>query len=428
MGIGSFARGALAELDPDDLVRMLELNETLLVEHKSDVGSESVYGIASNVAAFANTIGGWLLLGVRDGRPLENPPSWAVEDAPSLVDFVRDRLRGEVDPLPAFEARVIELPVGRVGVVRVYESSDTPHVLVRTGAVFVREVAGSTDAAAVRRPGASARGDREYRAAQIRSRAQLVELATRGQHAASRVARLVDPGKPLPLVTQGLGLSFDLISSGGWQPRMSNFAGVFVRVAPYTLPPRFRAWTTTADAAAIILESAEDLAQRRGLSAEWVDPHPAGVSITVQSAPGLSSWEAADHKFEVAARLVIDGAGVVGAMLQFALPTQPEGRPRLALDAVATSLIAPAVQASTKILEGGEFLGRALCQIDLVACGMVVGLEGQGQRPTAFHVPTSTDVTLPISEGDVIRPALLAVNALARSAGLPAWDRPPGLH
>ena len=41
----------------------------------------------------------------------------------------------EIDPLPAFEARVIEHADGPVGVVRVYESSDTPHVSIRSGSV-----------------------------------------------------------------------------------------------------------------------------------------------------------------------------------------------------------------------------------------------------------------------------------------------------
>lgn len=59
MPLGSFTRGALAELTPDDLDRMLELDETLYVEHKSDIGRDSAYGLISAVASFANTIGGW---------------------------------------------------------------------------------------------------------------------------------------------------------------------------------------------------------------------------------------------------------------------------------------------------------------------------------------------------------------------------------
>jgi hypothetical protein len=80
--------------------------------------------------------------------------------------------------------------------VRVYESSDTPHVVVSTGSVFVREGAGDTDA---RKPGTMKRGDKKYEATEIRSRAQLIELAQRGEAAAARVQALMDHrGQPRP--------------------------------------------------------------------------------------------------------------------------------------------------------------------------------------------------------------------------------------
>src|SRR4051812_10734728 len=120
MPLGSFIHGALADLTVEDLERMLELDETLFVEHKSDIGAERAYKIVQAVAAFANTLGGWLLIGVSNGRPIGDDVAWARGgDAPTLVDTVRDRLRGEIDPLPAFEARVMRHADGPVGVVRV---------------------------------------------------------------------------------------------------------------------------------------------------------------------------------------------------------------------------------------------------------------------------------------------------------------------
>ncbi len=107
---GSFARGVLAELTVDDLRRMLELDESLFVEHKRDIGAETHFQIAKAVSSFANTSGGWLLVGVHDGKPVEGEREWTSEGSPPLVDMIRDRLRGEVDPLPAFEATTITLP------------------------------------------------------------------------------------------------------------------------------------------------------------------------------------------------------------------------------------------------------------------------------------------------------------------------------
>jgi len=127
MTLGSFVHGALADMSSGDLDRMLELDESLFVEHKSDLGDETNYGLAKAISAFANTLGGWLLLGVTNGKPHGSTATWTSRgDGPTLVDSIRDRLRGEVDPLPAFEARVVDHPEGPVGVVRVYESADTP--------------------------------------------------------------------------------------------------------------------------------------------------------------------------------------------------------------------------------------------------------------------------------------------------------------
>ncbi len=99
MTLGSFVHGALADMSPGDLNRMLELDESLFVEHKGDLGDESNYGLAKAISAFANTLGGWLLLGVANGKPHGSTATWTSRgDGPTLVDSVRDRLRGEVDP------------------------------------------------------------------------------------------------------------------------------------------------------------------------------------------------------------------------------------------------------------------------------------------------------------------------------------------
>ena len=135
----------MAELTEAELERMLELDESLFVEHKRDIGKGESFQIAKAVTSFANTLGGWLLIGVHEGKPYTSKSSWASNEAPALMDMIRDRLHGEVDPLPAFEARVMH-PPGMdtpIGVVRVYESSDTPHIVVSTGSVFVREGAGT---------------------------------------------------------------------------------------------------------------------------------------------------------------------------------------------------------------------------------------------------------------------------------------------
>jgi Putative DNA-binding domain len=425
MALGSFVHGALAELSLDDLARMLELDETLFVEHKSDVHPDHAYNLASAVASFANTLGGWLLLGVRDGKPIAEPGSWFDPSGPPLVDVVRDRLRMEIDPLPAFEARVMTHSDGPVGVVRVYESSDTPHVSIRSGSVFVREVAGTSDAAHPKRPGGGLRGDRAYGAAQIRSRAQLLELADRGRRASERVKQLVDPRQPLPLVSSALDVYFEQAADGSVRPRSLNHGAIVIRLVPYTLPPRFQGWATTATASAAVLRAAEELSDVRGLAPGWLTPHPSGASLEI----GLRNarhHDAAGGSLAGTAKVVIDGAGVAGAALHLTAPNKFERRAWWSMHDISEGLIEPVIAAATTMLGAADIVGRCWCQIDLIGLAAVLLLEGQGNREAADWVPTSDDLAMPV-DGDALQAAgRRAVYAYARGAGVPAWDPPAG--
>jgi len=132
----SIRRLALAELDPDRLRRLVGEGEPLFVERKEATPKE---GLGPTVASFANTLGGWLLLGVADDGGLRG---WREHGRSDLQDHLRHVLRREVDPLPPFSARSIELEDQPIGVVRVIESVDTPHIARRTGALYIREPGG----------------------------------------------------------------------------------------------------------------------------------------------------------------------------------------------------------------------------------------------------------------------------------------------
>jgi len=427
--LGSFTHGALADLNSEDLGRMLELDETLFVEHKTDIGRDTAYGLISAVASFANTVGGWLLVGVTDGRPNGKAARWAEEgSSPTLVDAVRDRLRGEIDPLPAFEAKTIKHADGPVGVVRVYESADTPHVAISSGAVFVREVAGKSDASDPKKPGGGTRAERAYEAARIRSRAQLVELADRGRRAAARVEALLDPLRPLPLIADGLELRFALAGENVIQPRLPDHATVFVRLAPYTLTPRYRGWTTTDQAASAVLATAEDLADMHGLSPSWAVPDPAGVSFRMGPIddPRRRHCDGTGIPLTITIRAVVDSAGLVGVAHGFGLPQDQRMRQWMQLNDIAQNYIRPAIKATTDLLTAGEFLGRARCQVDVVLLSLAVMVQQQGNQSGRAWVPTAADLTLPVTDAELDAVALRAAYAFGRSMGLPFWDPPIG--
>ncbi len=117
---------------PDLLVRAGEERETIFFERKASVSNES---LAKACAAFANTLGGLLVVGVvDDGDGLTG----IERRAPEAQLWVKDMLRGHVLPIPPFRARwlpVAEAEGPGILLVLVAESSTTPHLLTRRGAI-----------------------------------------------------------------------------------------------------------------------------------------------------------------------------------------------------------------------------------------------------------------------------------------------------
>jgi hypothetical protein len=201
---------------------------------------------------------------------------------------------------------------------------------------------------------ARSRGERIYRATQIRNRTQLLELAARGTAAAQRVQALVDPARPLPLTNGQLGLSFKG-STDGPQAAAIDRGLIISRVVPYTLLARFRSWVTTADGSAAALGAAEELAHIRGLAASWTKPHPSGVSVSVPVQPPRMHTDAAGLALDAEARVTLDGAGVAGAALMLDGPDNEMRRTRMHMHDVADTLIRPTIVAALSMLAAGEF-------------------------------------------------------------------------
>jgi hypothetical protein len=410
----------LGDLTTGDVDTMLTLDETLFIEHKRGIGEPAnSFKLRQAVASFANTAGGWLLLGVANGRVVADSGSpWAQPGARSLVDLVRDRLRGRIDPMPAFECRVMDdHPAGPLGVIRVYESSDTPHVL-EEGLVYVREPAGVRKLATNSLGGTGPDTVNRYEAVEIKSRAELLELARRSQAAEVRMNDLMLHAPNFPLIRR-TGLVFDTTG----RPHVGDHALVVVRLAPYTRSSRFRSWAASREAAMAVRLAAEDLADVHGLSPSWVTPDPAGAAVTdvpLAHPPHSDRF----HPLQANARVVVDGAGLAAASLWLQAPEPGSGvlRERREPGDLAATLITPVIAAAASVLDAGEFVGRCRCNIDLVGLPNVVLLEGQGDRdPGDVWVPTETDLILRASTDDFAGAARAAAFAYARSARLGYW-------
>ena len=182
MSAPSHRRLALGDLEgnPEALASLVAEDETLFVEHKTDIAKGEAYQLAKASASFANTLGGWILVGVKNGKPLAGwePPTGV------FVDVVRQRLEGRLDPLPSFAARVLTHNDRKIGVIRVYESTDTPHILAADGAVVIREPAQDSK---LRKQG-------RYEATPIRSHYELLQLTRRGADAQTQAAERFKPG------------------------------------------------------------------------------------------------------------------------------------------------------------------------------------------------------------------------------------------
>jgi hypothetical protein len=137
----------LSALSYSDLAAFLALNmrETELYDYKYDFPKDGAI-LAKTLAAFANTAGGVLLVGVAQDKNTGGP--WKVVGVDGseneLIERVRQIALRNVFPALPIEAKAIPIPDGQkaagrlVLVVRVHASPQAPHVMVDTNAIYVR--------------------------------------------------------------------------------------------------------------------------------------------------------------------------------------------------------------------------------------------------------------------------------------------------
>ena len=133
-----------------------------IVERKREPPAAPRFGVGA--AAFANTLGCFILLGVDDDGNLHG---WTNPARRDLQSYLAELLRQQVDPLPPFVAGIRTLDGKSIGVVRVFESADAPHIVRGTGALYLRSSKGKEPVP-------------------IEDQRTLIELARRGEEAEVR--------------------------------------------------------------------------------------------------------------------------------------------------------------------------------------------------------------------------------------------------
>ena len=401
MGTGVWRERALGDLTNDELESMLRENETLFVEWKERLPkSDDGYNFSKAVASFANTLGGWVLVGVADNGEITSgqPSGWDPTSGNALVDRVGAILANHVDPVPPFAAALREVgPEGRkVGVIRVYESADTPHVLKADGAVTVRGVANTT-----KRKG----GQTSYES-QGATHPTIRELVARGSIARERAIDLLRPRACLP-VERALSIAYEptaidpLTGQCNYQRVDAPLTGVsaLLRVVPHA-KSRMEDWAVSEAALEVLAEAHRGLGNLR---APEFRPESDQHGLVIR---GTSDRQQRVYKGQPVCDVtaVVDGRGVLGFGLAWRdTSLGPEERPSiLHLQGVRDQIIKPLFDAAWSALEGAEFLGRAWFQLDLLRLSNLVRLSDADCWPTRgvpFHVEFAGELTVPAESG-----------------------------
>lgn len=131
---------ALAEVTWEDLPQLADLDEGFVLEFKRDYNPSVQRKILKIVASFANSRGGWLVVGISDDEHAVCPIARPQADFGQILG---ELCRRHVSPAPPFDARFLPDPTDDargVLVVRVDEGDFPPYIA--DGVVEIRE--GST--------------------------------------------------------------------------------------------------------------------------------------------------------------------------------------------------------------------------------------------------------------------------------------------
>lgn len=397
---------------PDLIKRLVYEGETLYVERKE---TDPKDGLGPTVASFANMLGGWLLIGVTNDRKIVgyDPPGTV-----DLQDYIRDLLRSQIDPIPPFAAEMLPAEDHMIGVVRVPESSDQPHV-TREGVVYRRTHGGKEP---------------------VKEARDIIAMARRGEQARDDAAAR----RRLPLIANAMQSPGSVLGDDANVTESLPLLQWIVLATPYTVTGTFADRALSQAIADDASRSATDLVQQTAHATE-----PFGVAAGYSSLPigtvleprarGLYCNAGRDH-LRQHTDLAIDAGGVVAARVAY----RHDPQDIIELDGIAKDRLRPLVVAVARLLRELDGYGRADVGLEVRGTHEVRGKEqikaywsapdsGARRQTGVFrreddnhHLWIGGELTIPTASDDISELVERWTRELARAAQLPAWEPPPG--
>lgn len=383
----SISRLTIADLraDPSLLRRLVDEGETLYVERKERDPKD---GLGATVASFANTLGGWLLLGVtNDHRVVGYTPKGRTD----LQDYIRDLLRSQVDPMPPFVADVVPHPDGDVGVVRVFESSDQPHVTYK-GEIYRRNPGGKEP---------------------VKSARDIIEMARKGEDARRRAEeeRLYQ----LPLIGYAM-VKPDRLPGERQGRQVPPFMFWTVRAAPLTVTGAFADRALSPAAVSLVKTTIKSLFPYPS------EPPPPEIE-TAAFARGFGCT-ATQASVAMQADMAVDSGGVVAVR-----DTVRRDDNSQALDSLAEEPLKKLLTAAVAVLAGLDACGRVALGLDIRGVHGMRLHTGDHRGVLRDHAlgPQHTlyvggDIALPASDEDIDEVIDRWKREIGRAAGIGLWE------
>lgn len=374
----------ITTLDSLGFAALIAAGETV-VERKERPPKE---GLGPSVAAYANTGGGWLLLGVSNAG---DAVGWKPPGRAELHDWLRTVLREAIDPLPLFNCKPVEHNGHSVAAIRVYPGTP-PYVLRTSGCVYVREPGGKNP---------------------IRTQAQLLAFVRQnGETEATAAARLE--------LSRGLGLRLHADSDPPAVPSQTHTARWVMTGTPQVVPMDFAARALMESAIRAADTRLVAVLQRQTLHPHSQPPGAAGQAFVIEGQSTVSG---------MFMRLIVTAAGTVAATLAESLR-----RPMFHTGQIADIRLASLLNLVFGTLSDLDATGRGLFHLSLhvepTAPGadhvITFGSANQGYAmSTAQSLEWNGEVLLPVSDESIAETAERMMRAIAREAGITYWEPEP---